>query len=60
MHVQVLLGQAGVDGDLQVLTLTLLSSLDAALVLYETRDLRIDLDRLADGWEDLVRRVARA
>ena len=60
MHVQMLLGQAGVDGDLQVLTLTLLSSLDAALVLYETRDLRIDLYRLADGWEDLVRRVARA
>ena len=59
MHVQMLLGQAGVDGDLQVLTLTLLSSLDAALVLFETRDLQIDLDRLADGWEDLVRRVTR-
>lgn len=59
MHVQMLLGQAGVVGDLQVLTLTLLSSLDAALVLFETRDLQIDLDRLADGWEDLVRRVTR-
>jgi len=57
MHVQMLLGQAGVDGDLQVLTLTMLSSLDAALVLFETRDLQIDLDRLADAWEDLVRRV---
>jgi AcrR family transcriptional regulator len=60
MHVQMLLGQAGVVGDLQVLTLTLLSSLDAALVLFETRDLQIDLDRLADAWEDLVRRVTRA
>jgi len=59
MHVQMLLGQAGVDGDLQVLTLTMLSSLDAALVLFETRDLQIDLDRLADAWEDLVRRVTR-
>lgn len=57
MHVHVLLGQAGVEGDLQILTLTLLSSLDAALVLYETRDLRIDRARLGDGWEDLVRRV---
>lgn len=57
MHVQMLLGQAGVEADLQVLTLMLLSSLDAALVLFETRDLRIDIDRLADGWADLVRRV---
>ncbi|PPF79762.1 TetR family transcriptional regulator [Subtercola sp. Z020] len=57
MHVQILLNQAGYDSDPVVLAFTLLASLDATLVLHENRAENLSLERLADGWEDIVRRV---
>ena len=60
LHVVVLLRAAGVTGDLPVLAFTLLATLDATLVLHENRSQNIEMSRLADGWEDLVRRVTAA
>ncbi|RFA23393.1 TetR/AcrR family transcriptional regulator [Subtercola boreus] len=57
MHIHILLNQAGYDGDTAVLAFTLLSSLDATVVLYENRSANMSMQRLADGWEDVVRRV---
>ncbi|OZD09126.1 TetR family transcriptional regulator [Rhodococcus sp. 06-235-1A] len=59
-HVLSLLRAAEVDGDLPLLTHWLLTPLEATLVLHQYRDLGIPMDRLADGWEDLVRRATRA
>lgn len=58
-HVLTLLRAAGVDGDLPLLTHWLLTPLEATLVLHQYRDLGIPMERLADGWEDLVRRTTR-
>ena len=60
MHIHLLLNQAGFEGDVDVLTFNLLASLDATLVLYENRTAALSMGRLADGWEDLVRRVTAA
>ncbi|HEV7951420.1 MAG TPA: helix-turn-helix domain-containing protein [Glaciihabitans sp.] len=60
LHITVLLRAAGVEGDLPVLSFNLLASLDSALVLHENRAQLISMERLAAGWEDLVRRVASA
>jgi AcrR family transcriptional regulator len=57
LHISMLLRASGVEGDVAVLALNLQSALDAALVLHEHRDQSISMERLADGWEDLVRRV---
>ncbi|MDI9931430.1 helix-turn-helix domain-containing protein [Rhodococcus sp. IEGM 1354] len=58
-HVLSLLRAAGVEGDLELLTYWLLTPLEATLVLHQYRDLGMAMDRLADGWEDLVRRATR-
>ena len=58
-HVLSLLRAAEVDGDLELLAYWLLTPLEATLVLHQYRDLGMPMDRLADGWEDLVRRAAR-
>ncbi|OZC70388.1 TetR family transcriptional regulator [Rhodococcus sp. 06-462-5] len=58
-HVLSLLRAAGVDGDLELLAYWLLTPLEATLVLHQYRDLGMPMDRLADGWEDLVRRATR-
>lgn len=58
-HVLSLLRAAGVEGDLELLTYWLLTPLEATLVLHQYRDLGMTMDRLADGWEDLVRRATR-
>lgn len=55
LHIVVLLRQAGVPGDLQVLGFHLLAALDATLVAYEVAQRGIDPPRLADGWESHVR-----
>jgi AcrR family transcriptional regulator len=57
LHIVVLLRQAGFDGDREVQSFNLIATLDAALVLYENRGEQIELNRVADGWEDLVRRL---
>jgi len=58
-HVQTLLRAAGTGGDLPVLAQALLAPLDASLVLHQWRDLGYPLERLAQAWSDLARRVAR-
>ncbi|WP_246142276.1 hypothetical protein [Lacisediminihabitans profunda] len=57
LHLRVLLKQSDFEGDTQVLAFTLLAALDAALVLHEHREANISLDRLANGWEELIRQV---
>ncbi|RFA17172.1 TetR family transcriptional regulator [Subtercola boreus] len=57
LHIHMLLNRAGYDGDSAVMAFNLLASLDATLVLYENRSQNVTMERVADGWEDLVRRV---
>jgi AcrR family transcriptional regulator len=57
LHITVLLRAAGVNGDIEVLALSLLAIFDAALVLNSVENERVSLTRLANGWEDLARRV---
>ena len=57
LHISVLLRAAHVQGDIPVLALSLLSLFEAGLVMHSVESDSVSLDRLADGWEDLVRRV---
>lgn len=57
LHLRVLLRQAQVEGDQEVLAFNLLAALDATLVLHENREEHIPMERLANGWEELVRRA---
>jgi hypothetical protein len=52
-----LLAEAGVKCDADLVTYQLMATLDAELLLYLRRVERMPLERLADGWADLVRRV---
>ncbi|MCA1007598.1 TetR/AcrR family transcriptional regulator [Rhodococcus hoagii] len=58
-HVVTLLGDAGVDGDVELLAVALLATLEAGLVLHQIRVLGIPPERLANNWEDLARRITR-
>jgi len=58
-HVMNLLRTAHMSGDLELLAYGLLTPLEATLVLHQFRDLGMSMQRVADGWEDLVRRVTR-
>jgi len=57
LHISMLLRASGYRGDVTVLTFQLMAALDATLVLYENRAQDISMDRLADGWEQLVIKV---
>lgn len=57
VHLQMLLRQAKVEADVPVLALHLLAALDASMTHHESGPGGIPRDRLADGWEDLVRRL---
>lgn len=57
MHVRHLLDQLDVGGDLDVLALQLVATLEPALVAHMVRDLDMSLERIDAGWDDLVRRV---
>ncbi|WP_382308766.1 TetR/AcrR family transcriptional regulator [Herbiconiux sp. UC225_62] len=58
VHVVSLLRQAGVEGDLPVLAFNLISMLEAILILPPGALRGVTTSRLADGWEELVRRLA--
>ena len=64
-HIRVLLGQLDLGpADLDILTLQLTAALDGPLLLYVSADDLTEAepaarDRMAQGWEDLVTRVAR-
>ncbi|WP_299534317.1 TetR/AcrR family transcriptional regulator [uncultured Streptomyces sp.] len=57
-HVLTLLREAGVDGDLLLLTQTLMASLDPALLNYHLNVVHMPPERVEAGWLDLVARVA--
>jgi AcrR family transcriptional regulator len=64
VHIRVLLGQLDLGpADLDTLAIQLTAALDGPLLLYlSASDLGIGKElgeRLADGWADLMRRVAR-
>ncbi|HEX3493289.1 MAG TPA: TetR/AcrR family transcriptional regulator [Streptosporangiaceae bacterium] len=65
VHIRMLLGQLALGpADLDLLAVRLAAALDAPLLLYlSSHDLDADLagaeERLADSWEDLVRRVGQ-
>ncbi|MFI6088059.1 TetR/AcrR family transcriptional regulator [Streptomyces sp. NPDC051218] len=56
-HVTMLLRQAGVAGDAELLAHTLLGSVDSVLVHHLTTERGIPLDRVEAGWHDLVDRL---
>ncbi|WP_345342394.1 helix-turn-helix domain-containing protein [Rhodococcus olei] len=56
-HVLTLLRESGTVGDLPLLAHSLLAPLEASLVLHQVRDLGMPIERIADAWEDLARRV---
>ncbi|NKS73901.1 TetR family transcriptional regulator [Rhodococcus hoagii] len=58
-HVVTLLADAGVDGDVELLAVALLATLEAGLVLHQIRVLGISPERIANNWEDLARRITR-
>lgn len=59
LHISMLLRAAKVQGDVTVLALYLQAALDPQLVQHEELSVGLGMDRIADAWEDLVRRVTR-
>jgi len=57
-HVALMLRQAGVGGDIELLAETLLAYLDTGLVHYRLTERGMSLERLDAGWCDLVDRLA--
>ncbi|MDF3298804.1 TetR/AcrR family transcriptional regulator [Streptomyces tropicalis] len=56
-HVAMLLRQAVPDGDSELLAHTLLGYLEPALIHHLTRQCQVPMERLQEGWHDLVTRV---
>jgi AcrR family transcriptional regulator len=59
MHVRYLLGELGVHGDIAFLAAALLSPLEAIILVQQTEQEQLPLERVRAGWDDLVRRVIR-
>ncbi|WP_106398798.1 TetR/AcrR family transcriptional regulator [Actinocorallia populi] len=57
VHVALLLRQAGAGGDVELLGQTLLGYLDTVLVHHLLSERGMTLERLEDGWRDLVDRL---
>jgi AcrR family transcriptional regulator len=58
-HVILLLREARPDADVEYLADVLLAALSSELVLFQRTDRGIDVNRLNEGWSELVRSVAR-
>ncbi|MEU6664199.1 TetR/AcrR family transcriptional regulator [Streptomyces sp. NPDC046821] len=58
-HVMILLRQAGVTGDIDLLAHTLLATTDAALVHHLTVERGMPLERVEAGWRELVDRLTK-
>ncbi len=58
LHVAALLREAGIDGDVELLTETLLAYFEPARLAF-LRDGGATLERLDAGWSDLVARITR-
>jgi hypothetical protein len=59
LHISTLLKAAKVQGDVTVLALYLQAALDPQLVHHEELSIGLGMERIADAWEDLARRVTR-
>ena len=59
MHMRYLLNQLGVRGDVAFLAAALLSPLEAIVLVQQTEQDELPLDRVQAGWDDLVHRVIR-
>jgi AcrR family transcriptional regulator len=59
MHVRYLLGEIGVQGDLQMLAVALLAPMEVPILDQQVRIEEFPVDRVYDGWVDLVCRVLR-
>ncbi len=57
MHVRYLLGELGVRGDLAFLATALLAPLEVPILEQQVEIEAMQVRRLVDGWDDLVRRV---
>jgi AcrR family transcriptional regulator len=57
MHVRYLLSELGVRGDIGFLATSLLAPLEMVILVQQTVDDAIPLERIQHGWDDLVRRV---
>ena len=57
MHVRYLLSELGVRGDINFLATALLAPLEMVILVQQTRDEEIPLERIQHGWDDLVRRI---
>jgi len=60
LHVTLLLREADPEGDAELLAETLLAWLGADCYLYLTEVREMTPERIASGWEDLVRRLLAA
>jgi AcrR family transcriptional regulator len=60
MHVRHLLGELGVSGDLSTLATAVLAPLEVPILVQQVEIEGMDLVRIRDGWDDLVRRVITA
>lgn len=58
-HVRYLLGELGADGDIALLATALLAPLEVPILRQQVDIERMDVERIAAGWEDLVARVLR-
>ena len=56
-HVRYLLGELGVRGDIALLATALLAPLEVPILRQQTGVESMSLERIIDGWEDLVERV---
>ncbi|NLU82019.1 TetR/AcrR family transcriptional regulator [Rhodococcus sp. HNM0569] len=59
-HITALLRECGVDSDAALLAEALYAPLDASLVMHQTRERGIALERLEAAWCELVRRVVHS
>jgi hypothetical protein len=57
MHVRILLQQIGVTGDLPLLAVALLAPLEAPILAQQIDIDGFPVERVYDGWVDLVRRI---
>lgn len=57
MHVRYLLGELDVHGDLTFLATALLAPLEVPILEQQVEVEEMDVERITDAWDDLVRRV---
>ncbi len=59
MHVRYLLAELGVTGDLPLLATAVLAPLEVPILDQQVRIEEFPVDRVYEGWVDLVNRVVR-